>query len=156
MRMIHILRTIFLALFIACGLPCPLVGTLRAKSVQPGTSEPAKKKSKPASANSTQDNPDYSQEPYVFERFVTQVAFQKDGTSRADLQVVINVLSEAGVQRFGQLVFAYTSSNQKLEVISVEIRKAGSSSFTSASAVRDVAPFGSGGAPAHSDYREKS
>jgi transglutaminase-like putative cysteine protease len=123
--------------------------------VQPGTSDSAEQKSKSASANSTQDNPDYSQEPYVFERFVTQVAFQKDGTSRADLQVVINVLSEAGVQRFGQLVFAYNSSNQKLEVISVEIRKAGSSSFTSASAVRDVAPFGSGGAPAYSDYREK-
>ena len=155
MRMIHIWRTIFLALFIACCLPCPLVGTLRAQSVQPGTSDPAEQKSKSASANSTQDNPDYSQEPYVFERFVTQVAFQKDGTSRADLQVVINVLSEAGVQRFGQLVFAYNSSNQKLEVISVEIRKAGSSSFTSASAVRDVAPFGSGGAPAYSDYREK-
>jgi hypothetical protein len=155
MRMIHIWRTIFLALFIAGGLPYSLVSILRAQSVQPGTSDSAEQKSKSASANSTQDNPDYSQEPYVFERFVTQIAFQKDGTSRADLQVVINVLSEADVQRFGQLVFAYNSSNQKLEVISVEIRKAGSSSFTSASAVRDVAPFGSGGAPAYSDYREK-
>jgi len=153
--MIHIWRTIFLVLFIACCVPCPLVGTLRAQSVQPGTSDPAEQKSKSTSANSTQDSPDYSQEPHVFERFMTQVAFQKDGTSRADLQVVINVLSQAGVQRFGQLVFAYNSSNQKLEVISVEIRKAGSSSFTSASAVRDVAPFGSGGAPAYSDYREK-
>jgi transglutaminase-like putative cysteine protease len=123
--------------------------------MQSGTSDPAEQKSKTASANSTQDKSDYSQEPYVFERFATQVAFQKEGTSRADLQVVINVLSEAGVQRFGQLVFAYNSTNQKLEVISVEIRKAGSSSFASASAVRDVAPFGSGGAPAYSDYREK-
>jgi hypothetical protein len=155
MRMIHIWRTILLALYITGGVPCCLVGTLRAQSMQSGTSDSAEQKSKSASANSTQDNPDYSQEPYVFERFVTQVAFQKDGTSRADLQVVINVLSEAGVQRFGQLVFAYNSNNQKLEVISVEIRKAGSSSFTSASAVRDVAPFGSGGAPAFSDYREK-
>src|SRR5258708_7386593 len=155
MRMIHISRTILLALYITGGVPCCLVGTLRAQSMQSGTSDPAEQKSKTASANPTQDKSDYSQEPYVFERFVTQVAFQKDGTSRGDLQVVINVLSEAGVQRFGQLVFAYNSSNQKLEVISVEIRKAGSSSFTSASAVRDVAPFGSGGAPAYSDYREK-
>jgi len=123
--------------------------------MQPGTLNPAEHKSETASADSTQDQPDYSQEPYVFERFNTQVVFQKDGTSRADLQVVVKVLSEAGVQRFGQLVFAYNSSNQKLEIISVEIRKAGSSSFTSASAVRDLAPLASGGAPAYSDYREK-
>ncbi|MCU1342668.1 MAG: Transglutaminase-like enzyme, partial [Candidatus Acidoferrum typicum] len=155
MRMIHIRRTIFLALFIAGGVPCSLVGTLHAQSMQAGTIDPAEQESKIASLNSTQDKPDYSHEPYVFERFFTQAAFQKDGTSRDDLQVVVNVLSEAGVQRFGQLVFAYNSSNQKLEVISVEIRKAGSSSFTSASAVRDVAPLGSGGAPAYSDYREK-
>ena len=115
----------------------------------------ARQESKTASANSPQVKPDYSQEPYVFERFITQAAFQKDGTSRDDLQVVVHVLSEAGVQRFGQLVFAYNSSNQKLEVTSVEVRKAGSSSFTSASAVRDVAPLGSGGASAYSDYREK-
>jgi hypothetical protein len=155
MRMIHIWRTIFLILLLTASAPYPLLGTLRAQSTQSGTSDQAEQKSSSTSANSPKDKPDYSQEPYVFERFITQVAFQKDGTSRADLQVVINVLSEAGVQRFGQLVFAYNSSNQKLEVISVEIRKAGSSSFTSASAVRDVAPFGSGGAPAYSDYREK-
>ena len=153
--MIKIWRKIFLALFIAAGIPCSVVGSLRAQSAQPGTIQPADQEFKTASANSTQDKPDYSQEPYVFERFFTQAAFQKDGTSRENLQVVVNVLSEAGVQRFGQLVFAYNSSNQKLEVISVEIRKAGSSSFTSASAVRDVAPLGSGGAPAYSDYREK-
>src|SRR5258706_2933184 len=119
MRMIRMWRTIFLSLFIACCVPCPLVGTLRAQSAQPGTSDPAEQKSKTASANPTQDKSDYSQEPYVFERFATRVAFQKQGTSRADLQVVINVLSEARAQRFGQLVFAYNSSNQKLEVISV-------------------------------------
>jgi hypothetical protein len=155
MRIIQIRRTIFLALFIAGGVPFSVVRALRAQSMQPGTINPAAQESKTASAISTQDKPDYSREPYVFERFFTQAAFQKDGTSRDDLQVVVNVLSEAGVQRFGQLVFAYNSSNQKLEVISVEIRKAGSSSFTSASAVRDVAPLGSGGAPAYSDYREK-
>src|SRR5258708_6166733 len=155
MRMIHIWRTILLAVYITGGVPCSLVGPLQAQSVQAVPSTSANQKSKSASADSAPDKPNYSQEPYVFERFITQVAFQKDGTSRGDLQVVINVLSEAGVQRFGQLVFAYNSSNQKLEVVSVEIRKAGSSSFTSASAVRDVAPFGSGGAPAYSDYREK-
>jgi len=85
---------------------------------------------------------------------VTQVAFQKDGTSRADLQVVINVLSEAGVQRFGQLVFAYNSAIK----IGSDFRRdsQGRQLFlylgercAGCGAVR------SGGAPAYSDYREK-
>jgi len=155
MRIIHSRRTISLALFIAAISFCSGAGTLQAQSAQTATIDPAEQKSQTAPANPSQDKPDYSQEPYIFERFITQVAFEKDGTSRADLQVVVNVLSEAGVQRFGQLVFPYNSSNQKLEVISIEIRKAGSSSFTPASAVRDVAPLASGGAPAFSDYREK-
>jgi hypothetical protein len=45
-------------------------------------------------------------------------------------------LSDAGVQPFGQLVFGYNSSNQELEVISVEGRKPGSSTFASGSAAR--------------------
>ena len=155
MRIIHIWLTIFFAFLIAGGGSALPVATIRAQSLQPGTIDAAQQKFESAPANSTPENPDYSQEPYVFERFITRAAFQKDGTSRADLEVVVHVLSEAGVQRFGQLVFGYNSSNQKLDVISVEIRKAGNSSFTSASAVRDLAPLASGGAPAYSDYREK-
>ena len=85
---------------------------------------------------------------------MTRAAFQNDGTSRADLEVVVDVLSEAGVQQFGHLVFGYNSNNQKLEVISVEVRKPGSATFTPASAVRDISPLASG-APAYTDYREK-
>ena len=154
-RRIPIWPTLLLGLLLA-GRPAPaLVGRAAAQSSQPETIRAAQQESKAAPVISTGDHPDYSQESYVFERFITQVDFQKDGTSRADLQAVVNVLSEAAVQRFGQLAFAYNSSNQKLEVISVEIRKAGSSSFTSASAVRDLAPLASGGAPTYSDYREK-
>jgi len=105
MRMIRIWGTIFLALFIACCAPCPLGGTLARNLCN---LERATRRSKIQVCIRKFDarQSGLFQEPYVFERFVTQVAFQKDGTSRADLQVVINVLSEAGVQRFGQLVFA--------------------------------------------------
>jgi Domain of Unknown Function with PDB structure (DUF3857) len=154
-RIIHIWQPIALALLIAGGMPVSLPGTALGQSAQTGIVDPAQEKSQPAPDNSTQEKPDYSQEPYVFERFVTHAAFQNDGTSRADLEVVVNVLSEAGARRFGQVVFSYNSSDQKLEVISVEVRKAGSSTFTSASAVRDLAPLASGGAPAYADYREK-
>ncbi len=46
-----------------------------------------------------------------------------------------------------QFVFGYNSLNQKLEVTSVEERKAGSSTFSPESAVRDLAPPAPGGAP---------
>ena len=144
MRTIPRRAAFLLTLLLAGAAAPPLLG---AGAAQQG--------SKTVPANSTKVDPDYSREPYVFERFVTKVDFQKDGTSRADLQAVVNVLSEAAVRRFGQLAFAYNLSNEKLEVISVEIRKAGSSSFTSASAVRDLAPLASAGAPTFSDYREK-
>ena len=66
-----------------------------------------------------------------------------------------DVQSEAGVQQFGQLVFGYNSANQNLNIVSVEVRKAGSSAFAPASAVQDLAPVAASGAPAYTDYREK-
>jgi hypothetical protein len=154
-RIIHTWQTIFLALLAIVGTSISFAGMADARSAQTGAADPAQQQSQTAPANSSQEKPDYSQEPFVIERFITRAAFQNDGTSRADLEVVVNVLSEAGVQSFGQLVFGYNSGNQKLEVVSVEVRKAGSSTFTAASAVRDLAPLASGGAPAYTDYREK-
>ena len=155
MRRFPIWRTIFVMLVCTAGVPSFPVRSACAQSASPARTDAGQQASETPSPNSSAAKPDYSREPYVFERFITQIAFRKDGTSREDLHAVVNVLSEAGVQRFGQLVFAYNSSNQKLEVISVEIRKAGSASFSSASAVRDVAPLAAAGAPAYSDYREK-
>lgn len=154
-RNFHTWRTIFLA-FLATG--AALVSPARvafAQSAQTGVADPAQQQSQTTPANPSPEKPDYSQEPFVIERFVTHAAFQNDGTSRADLEVVVNLLTDSGVQQFGQIVFGYNSSSQKLEVISVEVRKAGSSTFTSASAVRDLSPLASGGAPAYADYREK-
>ncbi len=154
-RIIHTLPTIFLAL-ITMGIVCVSVpGMTHAQSTQAGTPDPELQKSQIAPSSSSQETPDNSQEPFVIERFVTRVVFQNDGTSRADVEAVVNVLSEAGVQQFAQLVFGYNSANQKLEVVSVEVRKAGSSTFTPASAVRDSAPLALGGAPAYANYKEK-
>jgi hypothetical protein len=112
-------------------------------------------KSPSAPSAPPQNTPRDSLEPFVIERFLTRAAFQQDGSSRIDREAVVHVLTESGVQQFGQLVFGYNSTNQKIEIVSVEVRKAGSSTFASASAVRDVSPIGAGGAHLYSDYREK-
>jgi hypothetical protein len=108
-----------------------------------------------APSTAPQNTPRDSLEPFVIERFLTRAAFQQDGSSRIDREAVVHILTESGVQQFGQLVFGYNSTNQKIEIVSVEVRKAGSSTFASASAVRDISPIGAGGAHLYSDYREK-
>jgi hypothetical protein len=93
-------------------------------------------------------------EPFVIERFLTHARFETDGTGRIDREAVVHLLTDSGVQQFSQLTFGYNARNQKLDVISVELRKDGSPTFTSASAVRDVAPLATS-APLYSDYHEK-
>jgi hypothetical protein len=154
-RSIHTWQTVFLALLTTGAALDSPARAAQTQSAQTGVPDPAQQKSQTTPASPSQEKPDYSQEPFVIERFITHAAFQNDGTSRADLEVVVNLLTDSGVQQFGQIVFGYNSSSQKLEVISVEVRKAGSSTFTSASAVRDLSPLAAGGAPAYADYREK-
>jgi hypothetical protein len=151
----HTWQAIILAVLTAGATLTSLSGTTAVQSAQSVSISPAQQKGQTAPTNSALERPDYSQEPFVIERFITRAVFQNDGTSRADLEVVVNVLSDAGLLPFGQFVFGYNSSNQKLEVISVEVRKPGSSTFASASAVRDLGPLASGGAPVYADYREK-
>jgi hypothetical protein len=99
--------------------------------------------------------PDQTQESFVIQRYSTRAVFHNDGTSRSDLEVVVTVQDEAGVERFAHLAFGYNSPGQELNVISVRVRKAGSSTFTSASAVRDLIPLESDFGSTYADYREK-
>jgi hypothetical protein len=66
-----------------------------------------------------------------YRAFHSGSAFQNDWTSRAGLEVAVNVWSDPGVQPLGQLVFGFNSSNQNLEIISIEVRKPGSCYLTS-------------------------
>jgi transglutaminase-like putative cysteine protease len=153
-RIIHRSPTLSVALITVCIACAPLTVEARPQSAQASETSPAQQKAQPAPSKSSQEKTDDSQEPFIIERSITRAVFENDGTDRADLEVVVNVLNEEGVQKFGQLVFGYNAVNQKLDVVSVEVRKAGSSTFTAASAVRDVAPASSG-APAYTAYREK-
>src|SRR6266850_3575346 len=56
--------------------------------------------------------PDYSQEAFVIEQLKTIYRFEKDGTGQREVSLRVKVQSEAGVEGFGQLVFAYSSANE--------------------------------------------
>ena len=67
---------------------------------------------------------DYSQEAVVIEQLSTAYSFERNGTGKRELTLRAKVQSDAGVQRFGQLVFGYSSANEKFEMDYVRVRKA--------------------------------
>ena len=154
LRIIHAF-SISLTLLLMLAFPGIAHGIALAQSSRTETARPSQSNSQASTAISPEEKNKYSQEPFVIEHFITRAAFQNDGTGRTDLELTVHVLNEAGVQQFAQLVFGYNSDNQKIEIISVEVRKSGSSEFSPASAVRDITPLALGGAPAYSAYHEK-
>jgi tetratricopeptide (TPR) repeat protein len=99
---------------------------------------------------------DYSKEPFIVEKSVARTVFENDGTWTRDTEAVVRMQSEAGVQRFGLLVFGYGSSNDTMEIHFVRVRKAdGTIVSTPAENIQDLASDISRQAPMYSDYREK-
>jgi len=99
---------------------------------------------------------DTSGEPYVFERINEQVRFEEDGTGLRDTTAVVRVQSQAGLQQFGQLIFAYSSATENLEIDYVRVRKPdGRVVITSTKDAQDFAPDVLREAPMYSDYRQR-
>jgi tetratricopeptide (TPR) repeat protein len=108
----------------------------------------------PATATEVQSN--YAEEPFVLEQFHTRIQFENDGTGLRELRVRIRVESVAGVQQLGQLAFGYNSANERLEINSVEVRRAdGSMTSVPANAVEDMNAPVARDAPIYTDYRQK-
>ena len=100
--------------------------------------------------------PDYTGEAFVVEQLKTSFRFEKDGTGQREMSLRAKIQSEAGVEGFGQLVFPYTSTNEKLEIDYVRVHKAGGVVVTApAGSVQDLtAPLASG-ARIYTDLRQK-
>src|SRR5262245_2470121 len=102
------------------------------------------------------EQPDYSQEAFVLERMTITYRFEKDGTGQREQSLRVKVQSDAGVERFGQLVFPYNSANEKLDIEHVSVRKPdGSEVKAQASAVQDLTAPISREAPVYTDRRQK-
>lgn len=109
------------------------------------------------STTSTAQRPDYSKEPFVFERYVTKVRFENDGTGEREYIARVRVQSDAGVQALGELKFGYNSANEQLDIQYVRVLKADGSVVTAdASAVKEVTPDVEHDAPVYTDFKQKS
>src|ERR1043165_4096593 len=56
------------------------------------------------SGEAAKQKPDYSQEAAVVEQLSTAYRFESDGTGKRESTLRVKVQSDAGVERFGQLV----------------------------------------------------
>ena len=124
----------------------------RATQESPRQKEQGAEKAPP----SEQKQPDYSQEAYVLEQVKTSYRFEKDGTGQREQSMRVKVQSDAGVESFGQLVFPYSSANEKLDIEQVSVHKPDGSVVTAqASAVQDLTAPISREAPVYTDLRQK-
>ena len=99
---------------------------------------------------------DYSQEPFVIERYHSAARFENDGTSRRDLAVRIRVQTDSGVQQLGELVFGYNSGNEQMEVRSVCVLKPDGTVVTApGGSVKEMTASVARDAPMYTDYKEK-
>src|SRR6266542_2121834 len=104
----------------------------------------------------TEKTADYSQEAIVLEQLKMFYRFEKDGTGQRELSVRVRVQSEAGLQRFGQLVFAYSSANENFDVDFLRVRKADGSVINAAAGdIQDLSAPIAREAPVYTDLRQK-
>jgi tetratricopeptide (TPR) repeat protein len=99
---------------------------------------------------------DYSQEAVIIEQIRLACRFEKDGTGQRDLIIRVKIQSEAGLERFGQLVFPYSAANEKLEINYVRVKKSDNVVIPfSDSDVQDLSAPIAREAPIYTDLRQK-
>jgi tetratricopeptide (TPR) repeat protein len=104
----------------------------------------------------TKQKPDYSQEAVVVEQLSTAYRFERDGTGQREQTLRVKIQSDAGVARFGQLVFDYSSANEKLDMDYVRVRKADGTVVNAAvSDIQDLTAPVAREAPVYTDLKQK-
>ena len=92
----------------------------------------------------------------VISSMATRVHYEDNGTGFVEESAVVRVQTSAGLERYGQLIFGYSSGTEDLEIDYVRVRKPGGETVeTPASSAQDFAPEIIQGAPMYGDYRER-
>jgi tetratricopeptide (TPR) repeat protein/transglutaminase-like putative cysteine protease len=107
-----------------------------------------------ASAQTTNAR-DFSQEPFVIEKYFLAAKFENDGTGERTLFSRIKVQSDAGVQQLGELIFGYNSASETIDVHFVRVLKADGSTVTAnKDAIKEMTAPVERDAPEYTDYKE--
>src|SRR5262245_30396615 len=110
---------------------------------------------KPADAKPAETKPDYSKEAFVDEQDVTKIVFENDGPSTSETTTRLRIQSDAGVQRFGVLSYAYQNATENIEIVYVRVNKPdGTIITTPAENIQDMPSDVTRQAPFYSDLQE--
>ncbi|HEV7551037.1 MAG TPA: DUF3857 domain-containing protein, partial [Candidatus Angelobacter sp.] len=110
----------------------------------------------PAASQDVHTAGDTAQEAALVQQYDTRVRYENDGTGYQEVTAAIRIQSQAGVERYGQLRFGYSSATEKLEINYVRVRKLGGQVVeTPAANAQDFAPEVLRSAPMYSDFRER-
>ncbi len=135
--------------FIVASYVLPLVG--QTVQIPPATLE-----SKSKTSDTTPSRTDYSKEAFVEEEDRTKVDFENDGTYRRESSARIRIQSDAGLQQFSTLKFAYQSAVENIDVDYVRVVKPdGATISTPSDVIQDMPADITRQAPFYSDLREK-
>jgi tetratricopeptide (TPR) repeat protein len=132
------------ALFFSSPIPVPQQTTAPVAHVDP-----------PQASTTKTTASDFSQEPFVIEKYFLAAKFENDGTGERTLSSRIKVQSDAGVQQLGELVFGYNSASEKIDVHFVRVLKPDRSTVTAnKDAIKEMTATAERDAPEYTDYKE--
>jgi tetratricopeptide (TPR) repeat protein len=107
----------------------------------------------PAPRNSASSS--RGEQAVIIERLYQTVRFEKDGTGRRDLRLRVRVLTEGGVEEFGQLSWGYNSAFEKIKVDSVVVHTVGGPVVVDSTAEQDLTAPVEREAPMYTDFRTR-
>lgn len=146
-------RTSFLfkaLLIVACLVQLSRVSPTSAQTREQPPPKPS------ATQKEAEKAPDYSQEAIVIEQLHMSYRFEKDGTGQREITLRVRVQTEAGLERFGQLIFAYSSANENLDVDFLRVHKPDGSVISGTAAdIQDLSAPIAREAPIYTDLRQK-
>lgn len=143
---------------VSLALTLIFVQLLGTRSVVAQTVPPARPPAPIANSTTSEKDksPDYSQEAFIIEQLKMIHRYEKDGRGQRELSLRVKVQSDAGVERFGQLIFGYTSANERLDIDFVRVRKADGTIVTAGPTdVQDLSAPIARDAPVYTDLRQK-
>ncbi|HUN84759.1 MAG TPA: DUF3857 domain-containing protein [Terracidiphilus sp.] len=149
------------ALALAAMLPSQCVqaahGQAKTASTAPSTNQSAQTQQSPqAIPSSAQKSPDVSREALVFDKLISRIRLEADGTGTRETTAAVRILADAGVKQMAVLTFTYTASNQQMDIGYVRVRKPdGTIVVTPDYNVQDMPADVSREAPMYSDIHQK-
>lgn len=147
-----------LVLSVAFCVPSIVMAQASAPEVRPALPLPAKveERAAPTTPVTAPKAPDLSKQAIVFDKVYSRVREEADGTGTKEATVRVRILAEAGVKMMAVLNFAYTASNQQVDIGYVRVIKPdGTVVVTPPYNVQDMPDDVTREAPMYSDIHQK-